>query len=90
MAVTQNIWKNDSVISGDDVELYLQQRSFVSYDSKKVYQVLPEKDFVEMANINSGTIKRYLQKNPQYARKLSSAVVNGHTKPFVSSRKKKK
>lgn len=73
-----------------DEEVYIRQNNRKSYDIRAVADVVSYEQFVELANLNTVALNKYLIKNPAVKDRISKSVSSSFTSPFLATKKLKK
>lgn len=74
----------------EDTELYIRQNNRKSYDIKTVAETIPHDHFVELVNLNTTAVNKYMIKNPSVKERVNKSMNSSFTRPFLSTKKIKK
>jgi putative RecB family exonuclease len=90
MIMIEKIKKEGSNIYGEEEEVYIRQNSRTNYDTDVVAKLIPNEEFVKMANLNKKVVEGYMDSNPVVKREIENSASVNYTTPFLATKKVKK
>lgn len=81
--------ENKESVKGKDMELSKSQQGRVYYDSKSIFNIVGQDDFVKIASVGKGGVDKYLRDNPDMAEDIEGAANFAFQAPVFRLRKLK-
>jgi len=81
--------RNAPVISGESKEIYKVQTSRINYDTRTVFKIVGQEDYMRMSSVSKGAVDKFLKNNPEHLKAVTESSSFSFNSPSFRIRKRK-